>query len=128
MREPIRRLHKRRAASNFGVRYVDVVGGTAKRNLLFESEAWQATFRVRRRLVLFHPSPKSPPFPRTLPTNRTPWRGFVRRSSCCPPLSPIALRTALIRLSSVESETIRPPQTDAIRSSLLTTRLRFSIR
>src|SRR4029453_11892380 len=33
-----------------------------------------------------------------------------------------------IRLSRVESDTIRPPQTEAIRSSLLTTRSRFWTR
>ena len=52
----------------------------------------------------------------------------VRISRCSSPLSPIALRVALIRLSRVESDTIRPPQTEAIRSSLLTTRSRFWIR
>ena len=31
-----------------------------------------------------------------------------------------------MRLVSVESDTIRPPQTEAMRSSLLTTRSRFS--
>ena len=31
---------------------------------------------------------------------------------CCSPLSPTALRTAVIRLVSVDSETIRPPQTE----------------
>jgi len=41
------------------------------------------------------------------------------------PLSPTALRAALIRLVSVDSETIRPPQTEAMRSSLLTTWSRF---
>ena len=44
------------------------------------------------------------------------------------PLSAIASRAALIRLVRVESETIRPPQTPAIRSSLLTTRSRLSIK
>ena len=34
----------------------------------------------------------------------------------------------LVALSSVESETMRPPQTEAMRSSLLTTRSRFSMR
>jgi hypothetical protein len=33
-------------------------------------------------------------------------------------LSPTAVRAALIRLVSVDSDTIRPPQTEAIRSSL----------
>ena len=44
------------------------------------------------------------------------------------PLSPIALRAALMRLVRVESDTIRPPQTEAMRSSLLTTRSRFCTR
>jgi len=35
---------------------------------------------------------------------------------------------ALMRLVRVESDTIRPPQTEAMRSSLLTTRSRFSTR
>ena len=37
-------------------------------------------------------------------------------------------RTALIRLAIVDSETIRPPQTEASRSSLLTTRSWFLTR
>jgi hypothetical protein len=41
------------------------------------------------------------------------------------PLSPMAFRAALMRLVSVDSDTIRPLQTEAIRSSLLTTRSRF---
>ena len=64
----------------------------------------------------------------TAPTKRKPFRDIVRMSRCCPPLSPTALRTALMRLSSVDSDTIRPFQTDAIKSSLLTTRSRFSTR
>src|SRR6476660_6433195 len=64
----------------------------------------------------------------TAPTKRKPFRDIVRTSRCCPPLSPTALRTALMRLSSVESDTIRPFQTEAIKSSLLTTRSRFSTR
>ena len=44
------------------------------------------------------------------------------------PLSPIAFRAALMRLVSVESDTMRPPQTEAMRSSLLTTRSRFRTR
>src|SRR5215212_10745507 len=55
-------------------------------------------------------------------TNRRPFRAIVRISACCSPLSPTALRAALMRLVSVDSETIRPPQTEAMRSSLLTTR------
>ena len=57
----------------------------------------------------------------------TPLRAIVRIRRCSLPLSPRALRAALMRLSSVESETMRPPQTEAMRSSLLTTRSRFSI-
>ena len=40
----------------------------------------------------------------------------------------MALRRALIWLVMVDSETIRPPHTAAIRSSLLTTWLRFRTR
>ena len=47
-------------------------------------------------------------------------------ASCCSPLSPTALRTAVMRLLSVDSETMRPPQTAAMISSLVTTRSRFS--
>src|SRR5216684_740316 len=61
----------------------------------------------------------------TAPMKRRPLRGMVRISCCFWPLSPTAFRAALIRLVSVDSDTIRPPQTEAIRSSLLTTRSRF---
>ena len=64
----------------------------------------------------------------TVPVNRKPLRAMVRISRCASPLSPIALRAALMRVASVESETMRPPQTEAMRSSLLTTRSRFCIR
>ena len=64
----------------------------------------------------------------TTPTKRMPLRAMVRISFCSSPLSPIALRAALMRLVRVESDTMRPPQTDAIRSSLLTTRSRFCSR
>ena len=37
------------------------------------------------------------------------------------PLSPIALRAALMRLVRVESDTTLPPQTASMRSSLVTT-------
>ena len=40
-------------------------------------------------------------------------RGEVRIRRCASPLSPIALRAALIRLVKVDSETIRPPHTEA---------------
>ena len=50
----------------------------------------------------------------TSPTKRIPLRAIVRISFCSSPLSPTALRAALTRLVRVESETIRPPQTDAI--------------
>ena len=53
---------------------------------------------------------------------------MVRISFCASPLSPTALRAALMRLVKVESDTIRPPQIEARRSSLLTTRSRFSTR
>ena len=65
---------------------------------------------------------------RTSPTKRTPRRGTVRISRCSSPLSPTARRAALMRLTRVESETTRPPHTEAMRSSLATTRLRFSTR
>ena len=45
----------------------------------------------------------------TTQTKRTPLRATVRISRCSSPLSPTALRVALIRLSRVESDTIRPP-------------------
>jgi len=64
----------------------------------------------------------------TSPTKRKPLRGMVRSSAWLLPLSPMAVRAALMRLVSVESETTRPPQTPAIRSSLLTTRSRFCSR
>ena len=51
---------------------------------------------------------------------------MVRISLCSSPLSPTALRAALMRLVSVDSETMRPSQIAAIRSSLVTTRSRFS--
>jgi hypothetical protein len=53
---------------------------------------------------------------------------MVRISFFSAPLSPTAFRAALMRLVSVESETLRPPQTEAMRSSLLTTRSRFCTR
>ena len=64
--------------------------------------------------------------PLTSPTNRNPLRAIVRIRRCSSPLSPIALRTALMWLVRVDSETIRPPQTASSSSSLLTTRSRFS--
>jgi len=63
-----------------------------------------------------------------LPTNRKPLPWMVRIRRCCSPVSPTARRTALMRLASVDSDTIRPPQTKASKSSLLTTRSRLSIR
>ncbi len=74
-----------------------------------------AAARRRRRSAACAPSP----------TKRMPLRAMVRISFCSSPLSPIALRAALMRLVSVESDTTRPPQTEAMRSSLLTTRSRF---
>jgi hypothetical protein len=65
---------------------------------------------------------------RTAPTKRRPLRAMVRISLWSSPLSPIAFRAALMRLVRLESDTIRPPQTEAIRSSLLTTRSRFCTR
>ena len=65
---------------------------------------------------------------RTSPTKRNPLRAMVRISFCAPPLSPTARRAALMRLVKVDSDTIRPPQTDAMRSSLLTMRSRLRRR
>src|SRR4030088_1688460 len=48
-----------------------------------------------------------------------------RASPCTLPLSPTALRTALMRLVSVDPETTRPFQIASIRSSLLSTRSRL---
>ena len=64
----------------------------------------------------------------TSPTKRNPLRAMVRIKRCSSPLSPIALRTALIWLVKVDSETIRPPQTASSKSSLLTTCSRFWTR
>ena len=47
---------------------------------------------------------------------------------CASLLSPTALRTVVMLLLKVDSETMRPFQTAAIRSSLLTTRSRFVTR
>jgi hypothetical protein len=47
---------------------------------------------------------------RTTPTKRMPLRGTVRIRRCACPLSPTALRAALMRLVIVVSETTRPPQ------------------
>ena len=59
---------------------------------------------------------------------RKPRLRMVFMTSCAAPLSPTACRAALMRLLSVASDTMRPFQTDAIRSSLETTCARFSIR
>jgi|SRR6516225_10976212 len=45
----------------------------------------------------------------TEPIKRNPFRGRVRIRRCPLPSSPIALRTAVIRLDSADSDTIRPP-------------------
>jgi hypothetical protein len=63
--------------------------------------------------------------PVTRPTKRKPFRGIVRINFWSLPLSPMAIRPALIRLASVESDTVRPCHTKAMRSSLLTTRWQF---
>jgi len=70
----------------------------------------------------------SSPLVRTAPTKRKPRRAMVRISFWSSPLSPTAVRAALMRLVRVESETIRPSQTAAIKSSLLTTRSQFWTR
>ena len=64
----------------------------------------------------------------TSPTNRRPLRDSVLISRCSFPLSPSATRAALIRVASADSDTIRPPHTASIKSSLLTTRSRLAIR
>ena len=64
----------------------------------------------------------------TSPTKRKPLRATVRISRCSSPLSPTALRTALIWLAKVDSETIRPSHTASKRLSLLTTWSRFATR
>src|SRR5262245_58556719 len=51
-----------------------------------------------------------------------PLRGNVLIRCCASPLSPSAVRAALMQLVSAESETIRPFQIAEMRSSLLTTR------
>ena len=64
----------------------------------------------------------------TVPTKRMPFRGTVLMRRCAFPVSSIAHRAALMRVVMAESETIRPAQTEAIKSSLLTSRSRFRIR
>ena len=56
---------------------------------------------------------------------RIPLRGNVLIRRCASPLSPIAVRAALMQVVSANSETMRPFQMAATRSSLLTTRSRF---
>ncbi|CFP02778.1 Uncharacterised protein [Bordetella pertussis] len=63
---------------------------------------------------------------RTSATKRKPLRGTVRTTACRCPLSPTAVRTALIWLARVDSETMRPFQTAWISSSRSTTRSRFA--
>ncbi len=53
---------------------------------------------------------------------------MVRITAWFLPLSPTAVRAALMRLVSVDSETMRPFQMLSIRSSLETTWSRFSTR
>ncbi|CFW30074.1 Uncharacterised protein [Bordetella pertussis] len=50
----------------------------------------------------------------------------MRTTACRCPLSPTAVRTALIWLARVDSETMRPFQTAWISSSRSTTRSRFA--
>ena len=64
----------------------------------------------------------------TSPTKRKPLRAMVRITAWSLPLSPTALRAALMRLVRVDSETMRPSQMVSIRSSLVTTWSRFSTR
>src|SRR5215813_8333828 len=56
---------------------------------------------------------------RTVPTKRKPRREMVRICFWSSPLSPTAFRAALMRLVKVDSDTIWPSHTEAIRSSLL---------
>ena len=63
----------------------------------------------------------------TIPTKRIPLRGNVLIRRCASPLSPIAVRAALMQVVSADSETMRPFQMAAMRSSLLTTCSRFRI-
>ena len=65
---------------------------------------------------------------RTTPTKRMPRPRKVRIRRCAFPLSPIAVRAALMRVVIADSETMRPFQTAARRSSLLTTRSRCRTR
>ena len=65
---------------------------------------------------------------RTSPTKRMPLRGRVLIRRCLSPVSPMALRAALMRLNSADSDTMRPCHTEASRSSLLTTRSRCRIK
>ena len=58
----------------------------------------------------------------TSPTKRKPLRATVRMKFWSWPLSPIAVRAALMWLVIVDSLTMRPRQTASSRSSLLTTR------
>jgi hypothetical protein len=65
---------------------------------------------------------------RTAATKRNPLRGSVLIRRCSSPLSPMAARATLMRVVSAASETIRPSQMAAIRSSLLRTRSLLRIR
>jgi hypothetical protein len=64
----------------------------------------------------------------TSPTKRMPLRVKVRTSCCAVPSSPSARRTALIRVVSADSDTIRPPHDDQFPPPKLGARCRFSQR
>ena len=80
-----------------------------------------AAFPVPRRWL-------APGASRTVPTKRNPFRGSVLIRRCSSPESPIALRATFNRVVSAASETMRPSQIAAIRSSLLTTCSRLRIK
>ena len=64
----------------------------------------------------------------TSPTKRSPLRGSVRIRRCVSPLSPTAVRAALMHVVKADSETMRPFHTSASNSSLLITRSRLRMR
>ena len=75
---------------------------------------------------LSHPAAALPRTPRRRSEN--PCAEWCGSGAAARPLSPTAWRAAFMRLVRVDSETIRPFQTEAIRSSLLTTRSRVRSR
>ena len=98
----LRGLHQRRALADFRIGDANAVGRRAEMNLLPRMRAGAAAGEALARRAASS----------TVPTKRMPLRAMVRISRCSSPLSPTALRAALMRLVSVESDTMRPPQTD----------------